>query len=94
MPTIDAMPLAFPGHAIQAGESDPEVVLAIQRRLNGAGCGPVAETGRFASPATLAVKRFQMRFHGRGRPSAQGRRDRRTDHVGRAVRHGRAGPGS
>jgi len=62
MPTIDAMPLAFPGHAIQAGESDPEVVLAIQRRLNAAGCGPVAETGRFASPTTLSVKRFQMRF--------------------------------
>jgi peptidoglycan hydrolase-like protein with peptidoglycan-binding domain len=62
MPTIDALPLAFPGHAIQAGESDPEIVLAIQRRLNAAGCGPLAENGRFGSPTTVAVKRFQMRF--------------------------------
>jgi hypothetical protein len=62
MPTTDVFTLAFPGRSIQAGESDPEIVIAIQRRLNAAGCGPVAETGRFSSPTTLAVKRFQMRF--------------------------------
>src|SRR5258705_11080122 len=62
MPTIDSFPLAFPGRALKAGAGDPEAVLAIQRRLNAAGCGPVAESGRFGEPTTIAVKRFQMRF--------------------------------
>jgi hypothetical protein len=62
MPIIDAALLAFPGRAIQAGESNPEIVLLIQRRLNATGCGPVPESGRFALPTTVAVKRFQMRF--------------------------------
>jgi peptidoglycan hydrolase-like protein with peptidoglycan-binding domain len=62
MPIVDAFPLAFPGRAIKAGAGDPEVVLAIQRRLNAAGCGPVGESGRFGEPTTIAVRRFQMRF--------------------------------
>src|SRR5262245_40613979 len=62
MPTIDALPLAFPGRTIQAGESNPEIVLAIQRRLNAVGCRPLAESGRFGPVTTVAVKRFQMRF--------------------------------
>ena len=62
MPFVDTVPLAFPGRAVKAGAGDPEAVLAIQRRLNSAGCGPVAESGRFGEPTTTAVKRFQMRF--------------------------------
>ena len=62
MPTVDSSPLAFPGRALKAGAGDPEAVLAIQRRLNAAGCGPISESGRFGEPTTIAVKRFQMRF--------------------------------
>ena len=60
MPAVDT--LAFPGRALKAGADNPEAVLAIQRRLNATGCGPVAESGRFGEPTTIAVKRFQMRF--------------------------------
>jgi len=62
MPTVDSFPLAFPGRALKPGAGEPEAVLAVQRRLNAAGCGPVVESGRFGEPTTIAVKRFQMRF--------------------------------
>jgi hypothetical protein len=62
MPTVDSFPLAFPGRALQPGAGEPEAVLAVQRRLNAAGCGPVVESGRFGEPTTTAVRRFQMRF--------------------------------
>ena len=57
---VDALP--FPGRTIKAGESNPEIVIAVQRRLNAVGCGPVPEDGRFADDTTVAVRRFQMRF--------------------------------
>jgi Putative peptidoglycan binding domain/CHAP domain len=53
---------SFPGRTITAGEASPEIVQAIQRQLNAAGCGPLAEDGSFTGSTTLAVKRFQMRF--------------------------------
>jgi len=39
-----------------------EHVLAIQRRLNELGCGPVDETGNFGSQTFNAVQLFQSRF--------------------------------
>ena len=61
-PVNIAVALPFPGRVIKAGESNPELVIAVQRQLNAAGCGPVVEDGRFTSETTLGVKRFQMRF--------------------------------
>lgn len=52
----------FPGRVVKAGESNPELVIVVQRQLNAAGCGPVAEDGLFTRDVALAVKRFQMRF--------------------------------
>ena len=63
MPPVNVVvTLPFPGRVIKAGESNPELVLAVQRQLNAAGCGPVPEDGGFTDITTLAVKRFQMRF--------------------------------
>jgi hypothetical protein len=62
MPITLASPLSFPGRSIKAGERHPEIVQAIQRQLNAAGCGPLPEDGGFTSATTVAVKRFQARF--------------------------------
>ncbi|HJQ84203.1 MAG TPA: peptidoglycan-binding protein [Candidatus Binatia bacterium] len=55
-------PVRFPGRVIQAGESDPTLVLAIQQRLNTAGCGPVDKDGIFGPQTKAAVQLFQTRF--------------------------------
>lgn len=62
MPPVVVTHLPFPGRTLKAGETNPEVVIALQRQLNAAGCGPLAENGLFAEATTAAVKRFQMRF--------------------------------
>jgi len=57
------VPLPFPGRIIKAGDSDREIVKAIQDRLNEVGCGPIEETGIFDNVKTnKAVKLFQARF--------------------------------
>ncbi len=62
MPPVVVTHLPFPGRTLKAGESNPELVIAVQRQLNAAGCGPLVENGTFAETTTMAVKRFQMRF--------------------------------
>ena len=52
----------FPGHLVQAGEPDADVVRTLQRRLNAVGCGPVAEDGVFGPQTDAAVRLFQSRF--------------------------------
>jgi hypothetical protein len=59
--TVVAM-LPFPGRSLKPGVSEPEAIIAVQRRLNDLGCGPVVENGAFTKATTLAVKRFQARF--------------------------------
>jgi len=55
--------LPFPGRIIKVGETDREIVKAIQHRLNEVGCGPIEETGVFDEENTKsAVKLFQARF--------------------------------
>lgn len=49
----------YPGRLIQAGEKDAAIVLAVQARLNEAGCGPVPATGVFGPKTVAAVKLFQ-----------------------------------
>lgn len=51
----------FPGRVVQLGDAD-EAVLAIQRRLNQLGCGPIDEDGVFGSQTFAGVKLFQARF--------------------------------
>src|SRR5436190_778173 len=53
--------IAFPGTTIAAGSTDSASVLAIQRRLNQLGCGPVAEDGVFGIETSDAVELFQAR---------------------------------
>jgi hypothetical protein len=62
MTSTIASALRFPGRSIRAGERNPEIVLALQRQLNAAGCGPLPDDGSFTSATTVAVKRFQARF--------------------------------
>ena len=62
MPITVAAHLSFPGRSVRTGDTNPEVVQAIQRQLNTAGCGPIPEDGAFTSTTTVAVKRFQARF--------------------------------
>src|SRR5215471_17919317 len=52
---------AFPGHVIKAGSEDTVSVLAIQKRLNQTGCGPVQEDGVFSAETLEAVQLFQSR---------------------------------
>ncbi len=61
-PVATLLSLPFPGRSLKAGVSHPEAVIAVQRRLNTLGCGPVTENGSFTATTTLAVKRFQARF--------------------------------
>ena len=51
----------FPGRVIKAGSEDKVSVLAIQKRLNQAGCGPVQEDGVFSAETLEAVQLFQSR---------------------------------
>ena len=55
-------PMRFPGRLVKAGDPNPQVVVAIQRRLNDVGCGPIDEDGIFGPQTTDAVRLFQMRF--------------------------------
>lgn len=59
MGPIAAMP--FPGRVVKLGDADT-AVLAVQRRLNQVGCGPVDEDGVFGPQTAAAVKMFQARF--------------------------------
>jgi len=52
---------SFPGRVVQLGDAD-RAVLAVQRRLNQLGCGPVDEDGVFGPQTIEAVKLFQARF--------------------------------
>ena len=52
----------FPGRAVKAGEKNATLVREIQRRLIGAGCGPLPVSGVFDARTTAAVKLFQARF--------------------------------
>jgi len=51
----------FPDHVIKVGSTDTASVLAIQRRLNQTGCGPVQEDGVFSAETLEAVKLFQAK---------------------------------
>jgi hypothetical protein len=47
---------------IRQGIDAPANVLAIQRRLNALGCGPVDEDGVYGKQTTAAIRLFQARF--------------------------------
>ena len=51
----------FPGRVVNVGDADA-AVLAVQRRLNRVGCGPIDEDGVFGPQTVAAVKLFQARF--------------------------------
>jgi len=53
--------MPFPGSVISTGSTDKVSILAIQRRLNQLGCGPVAEDGVFNIATFDAVELFQAR---------------------------------
>ena len=53
--------LAFPGRVLRVGDADA-AVLAVQRRLNRVGCGPIDEDGVFGPQTAAAVQLFQARF--------------------------------
>ncbi|MFL6203633.1 MAG: peptidoglycan-binding protein [Thermoanaerobaculia bacterium] len=60
--TTATAPLPFPGKIVKRGHKDEETVLAVQRRLNELGCGPVDEDGDFGKQTQDAVILFQARF--------------------------------
>lgn len=53
--------IPFPGRVVKEGDTGA-AVLAVQRRLNRVGCGPVDEDGVFGPQTGGAVKLFQARF--------------------------------
>lgn len=53
--------VTFPGQVVAAGSKDKTSVLAIQQRLNQAGCGPIAADGVFGPETADAVELFQAR---------------------------------
>ena len=53
---------AFPGGNLTIRSADTEAVLALQRRLNRCGCGPLKEDGLFGQRTAAAVRLFQARF--------------------------------
>lgn len=53
--------IPFPGRVLQQGDADA-AVLAVQRRLNRVGCGPIDMDGVFGPQTAAAVKLFQARF--------------------------------
>jgi hypothetical protein len=62
---------------VKRGEMDPVPVVAVQRRLNAAGCGPVDVDGVFGPQTEAAVRLFQTRF-----PDAEGQPLRADGMVG------------
>ncbi len=62
MSTVLTAPLPYPGKAVKQGHKNKTNVLAIQRRLNEMGCGPIDEDGDFGNQTLGAVKTFQARF--------------------------------
>ena len=61
MPATPVPSAAFPGRVIKVGSDDKASILAIQARLNLAGCGPVQEDGVFSAQTLEAVQLFQAR---------------------------------
>jgi hypothetical protein len=57
--TVPSIP--FPGRVVGVGSSDSASILAIQKRLNQLGCGPVPESGVFEASTFAAVEIFQAR---------------------------------
>ena len=55
----------FPGHSLKAGEPNAKLVRVIQKRLDAAGCGPIAVDGEWGPATTAAVRLFQARFTAR-----------------------------
>lgn len=55
-------PLVYPGKLIKKDFPQPEVVKAVQRRLNELGCGPLLEDGQFGAKTEKAVRIFQLKF--------------------------------
>lgn len=55
------VPRPFPGKIVKLGHKDKDTVLAVQRRLNEVGCGPLDETGDFEKKTDGAVRLFQAR---------------------------------
>jgi len=53
--------LVFGGTTIVTGSSDTQSIMAIQKRLNDVGCGPVAVDGQFGAETFAAVEHFQAR---------------------------------
>jgi hypothetical protein len=52
----------YPGRLVVLGDTDREVVSALQRRLNERGCGPLEVSGVFDAATRIAVRLFQGRF--------------------------------
>lgn len=59
---ITPAPLPYPGKVVKRGHKDKDTVLAVQRRLNEVGCGPIDEDGDFGKQTHDAVLLFQARF--------------------------------
>jgi hypothetical protein len=53
--------MAYPKHAVRAGDGNVEIVKQVQARLDAAGCGPLADDGIFGAETESAVKLFQTR---------------------------------
>ena len=53
--------MLYPNRAIIKGETDKQIVKAIQQQLNAKGCGPVDVDGDFGDQTFRAVKLFQTR---------------------------------
>src|SRR5438876_12114841 len=58
---MTAPSIPFPGRVIGIGSGDSASILAIQKRRNQFGCGPVPENGVFDASALEAVELFQAR---------------------------------
>jgi peptidoglycan hydrolase-like protein with peptidoglycan-binding domain len=54
--------LPYPGRIIKRNDGDGDIVLALQRRLNEVGCGPIDEDRAFGDQTFGAVSVFQARF--------------------------------
>lgn len=54
--------MKYPGRIIKKGETDKNIVNAVQNQLNKKGCGPVVVDGDFGNKTFSAVKLFQTRF--------------------------------
>lgn len=51
----------FPNRIIQRGETNKDLVKAIQKQLNNIGCGPITVDGIFENETFSAIKLFQAR---------------------------------